>query len=91
MDNSTTVSTKTVTCGVCGVERQVAKGASLRRMRKAKGWKLREVARAFGFDHGHLSNVERGKKVATARMVEVYSKLKVKVRAKVVNVKDTKE
>lgn len=40
-------------------------GATIRALREAYGWQLGKFAVAVGLSHGHLSNIEAGRKVAT--------------------------
>ena len=58
------------TGGIDGVDPK-----SMRRHREAKGVGLRELARRLDFSASYLSDVERGRRTATDRIVKEYEKL----------------
>lgn len=43
-------------------------GATVRALREAYGWKLSKFAVAIGTTHGHLANIEAGRKRCTPEM-----------------------
>lgn len=47
-------------------------GAIVAEARKQRGWTLRETAKRLGCSHAHLGEVERGKKLPSARMMHAF-------------------
>jgi transcriptional regulator with XRE-family HTH domain len=43
-------------------DERVRVGATLRTLRRTRGWKLGDFAAALGISHGYLSNIEAGRK-----------------------------
>lgn len=43
----------------------VRTGATVRALREAYGWQLSKFAVAIEMSHGHLANIEAGRKIAT--------------------------
>lgn len=44
---------------------QIRVGATIKALREAYGWQVSKFAIAVGMTHGHLSNIEAGRKRAT--------------------------
>lgn len=50
-------------------------GATIRALREAHGWALGKFASALGMSHGHLANVEAGRKRLTAEKARAIADL----------------
>lgn len=48
------------------VDDPIRVGATVKALREAHGWQLGKFASAVGMSHGHLANVEAGRKRLTA-------------------------
>lgn len=63
-----------VICGSCGLRSMGAAPATLRAAREHAGASLSDVGKEIGLSIGYLSDVERGRRNTTDRIVRYYSR-----------------
>jgi len=64
-----------VTCHVCQQVRRVAAYPWMRKVRKASGLSLREVARQVGYSTPYICDIELGRRRANEKILKFYERL----------------